>query len=249
MDESLEPVTSGALDVASLIAGLIGDVRLYLLHPELPAQRKVSLALALISEALGPPPPSGLPSWIEPGTDAAGVAAIWAHWLRGHPESYTAAAEMFSGAPRGSAVLKADGEPQRRPARDTERRRLSLAPGETVWLRGGWLVIGGVVAARTRLLLVPGRVPFMGELETSDVPFGTLAASAGGLRRAARAAWPSGGPGVESTALLFLGREPLPCGIAWEATLPEVIAAIAAAAAGLPRARLLRARELAGRGG
>jgi hypothetical protein len=258
MDESLLPVTGGMLDIASLIADVIGDVRLTALHPEMPAPRKVTMILHMINEAFGPAPQLGLPTWIEPGTDADGVAAIVANWLRGHPEPFTRAVELFSGTGKSTATLKADGAPVLLPAQSMERRRLSVPPGEMLWWRTGWLVTdAGVIAAKTRLLLVPGRVPFMTELETSDVPFGTLAAAAGGLRRTARAAWPTparsrafpGGAKIESTALLVLHGETLPCGIAWEVTLPEFTGHVVRLAAGLPGGVLLGVRELAGQGG
>jgi hypothetical protein len=239
------------LDVASLIADVIGDIRLYALHPEMPAPHKITAIINLINETFGPPPPSGMPTWIEPGTDAAGVAQIIAGWLRSHPEPYTRAIEMFSGTAKGTAIIKPDGDPVVMPATGMERRRLSLPVDAEVWHRTGWLATDtGVMAARTRLLLVPGRVPFMAELE-SDVPFGTLAANAGGLRRTARAAWPCGllDPAIESTALLTLGRDTLPCGIAWEATLAEFTGHVVRLAAGLPGGRLLGVRELlAGQG-
>ena len=247
----MQPVTSGELDVASLIADVISDVRLTALNPAIPAGRKVSLILEMIAETFGPPAPAGLPTWIEPGTDADGVAAIMAHWLRAHPDPYTRAAEMFGGTGRGTAVLKADGAPVEEPAADLDRRRLSLAPGTDVWWRYGWLITDdGVVAARTRLLVVPGRVPFMDELR-SDVPFGTLAAGHGGIRRTARTAWPTGigGAAIESTALCTLGTDRLPCAIAWEATLAEFTGHVARLAAGLPAGRLLGVAELAGGGG
>jgi hypothetical protein len=251
MDESLLPVTGGMLDIASLIADVIGDIRLTALHPAMPAPHKVTMILELINETFGPPPQLGLPTWIEPGTGADGVAAIIAHWLRSHPDPYTRAVEMFGGTGRGTATLKADGAPEEDAAEDLVRRRLSLAPGERVWSRFGWLITDdGVVAARTRLLVVPGRVPFMDELR-SDVPFGTLAAAHGGIRRSARAAWVTGvaGSAIESTALCTLGPDRLPCAIAWEATLSEFIGHVVLLAAGLPAGRLLDVRELAGQGG
>ena len=255
MDESLLPVTGGMLDIASLIADVIGDIRLTGLHPEMPAPRKVTMILNLINETFGPEPQLGLPTWIEPGTGADGVAAIIANWLRGHPEPFTRAVELFSGTAKGTATLKADGAPVLTPARLMERRRLSVPPDEMVWWRTGWLVTdGGVIAAKTRLLLVPGRVPFMAELESSDTPFGTLAVAAGGVRRTARAAWPAparsrtipGGAKIELTALVTLHGETLPCGIAWEVALPEFIGHVVRLAAGQHGGVLLGLRELAG---
>jgi hypothetical protein len=225
------PDPMGLLSALSLLRQATDDVRLYCVTPGMPAARKVDAILLLLNEVL--PAPQGSPArpgWIQPGTDAAGVASLIAQRLAGHPQMATAAIEEYAGEAvivrtEQAGELALGDDPVNHPVPGlldgTERRRLGVPRGTACQWRTGWMItVSGVVAARVKLLAVPGRLPATVAARLhGSAPFGQLVAVHDPHRRAREAR--ADGERVISTAAVVLGRDGAPCALAWEETLPE----------------------------
>ena len=150
MNESLawlrDPATQPAL--SDLLCGLIRDIRLILVHPDLGNAAKLG-AITQTVDQLAPPP--------GPGVSAAPAAASVAALLARGTGPATALFEELAGEQiRIELTGRAD-----RPLTAAECLELQASPGARGHQRTGTLrtVHSGMVAAEVSSVVVPGRLP------------------------------------------------------------------------------------------
>jgi hypothetical protein len=214
MNESLawlrDPATQPAL--SDLLCGLIRDIRLILVHPDLGNAAKLG-AITQTVDQLAPPP--------GPGASAAPAAASVAALLARGTGPATALFEELSGEQiRIELTGRAD-----RPLTAAECLELHVAPGARGYQRTGTLrtVRSGMVAAEVSSLVIPERLPAPARRALgipapgdpapppSDIPLGTVLAGLGVHREplGARMVRDSISIAVESSARMWLDGVPV----------------------------------------
>jgi len=163
------------------------------------------------------------PARLAPGSTAADAAGMIAGLLAWNPGPATALFTALAGTP---VTIRVTGSADLRLAA-TEAADLDASPGDDVWERDGMMMAGDVPVARTRLLLVPFRVP-SGAMEAivAGRPAGEVLAPYG-MRRGRREVSVSRADAtVDASAVLSLGD--LPVGCAWEHVTERMCAHVAA---------------------
>jgi hypothetical protein len=219
MNDSLtwlrDPQTGPAL--GELLCGLITDIRLILVHPDLGNAAKLG-AITHTVDQLAPPP------GLDPGA-APAAAALAALLARGTSPATALFEELAGEQIRIDLAGCAD-----RPLTATECIELQTRPGEQGHHRTGRLcaVGSGLVAAEVSALVVADRIPAAARLALgipgpedpapppSSLPFGKVLAGFGVIReplgaRMVRAAGtdPAGRVSVESSARMWLNGLPV----------------------------------------
>lgn len=244
MQESLRVLSQPRTDVASLLAGVITDIRRTCVNFEMPAWQKVDAIMGLLDEVCPPPPPGAWAGFIPPGAQPAQVAAMLADHLAGHPAMVTELARAWT--TENIAVITQDkGE---RPATAEQARRLRLRAGHPVYWRDGWLVTdSSVIIARVQVAAVEARLPEAVRAGLGGyTPFGALVGQHQPHRQARIATATGGDPAIDSTAAVHLGADPVPCALAWEQFTADFCRHLARLAATLARqAPVLPARRAA----
>ncbi|HMD93824.1 MAG TPA: hypothetical protein VKG80_14400 [Trebonia sp.] len=214
MNESLawlrDPATQPAL--SDLLCGLIRDIRLILVHPDLGNAAKLGAITQTVDE-LAPPP--------GPGASAAPAAASVAALLARGTGPATALFEELAGEQiRIELTGRAD-----RPLTAAECLELQASPGVRGHQRTGTLrtVHSGLVAAEVSSLVVPGRLPAAARRALgipgpddparppTGIPLGTVLASLGVHREPLGARMVRDGTriAVESSARMWLDGVPV----------------------------------------
>jgi hypothetical protein len=209
-----DPETEPAL--SDLLCGLIRDIRLILVHPDLGSTAKLG-AITQTVDQLAPPGPqaSGAPA-------AASIAALLARGTR-------PATSLFEALAGEQIRIELTSRADRR-LTATECLELRTSPGTLGHQRTGTLRTAstGLVAAEVSSLVVPGRLPAAARTRLgipgpddpaappTDVPLGTALADLGvhreplGARMVREGAGvPGSGVGVESSARMWLGEMPV----------------------------------------
>jgi hypothetical protein len=224
MNDSLtwlrDPGTQPALP--ELVCGLIRDIRLILVHPDLANAMKLA-AITQAVDQMAPPP--------GPGASGAQAAASVVALLSRGTGPATALFEELAGEPIRIELTAASS----RPLTTAECLELSMPPGTLGWQRNGTLrtVRSGLVAAEVSSLVVPERLPASAcralgipcpddpAPPPSATPLGTVLAdlgdSAGPLRRESLGARLAGGATtasgsrvrIESSARMWLADVPV----------------------------------------
>jgi hypothetical protein len=219
MNESLtwlrDPATEPALP--DLLSGLIRDIRLILIHPDLANAAKLAAITATVDQMAPPPGPRVI--------NAQAAASVVTMLGRGTGPA-TLLFEELAGEP---VRIDLTGTTHRLLTL-TECLELSVSPGTYGQQRNGMLrtVYSGLVAAEVSSLVVPDRLPpaarsALGMPGPDDpapppsaIPLGTVLAGLGvrreslGARLAAGTASASGRPVlVESSARMWLGDTPV----------------------------------------
>jgi len=219
MDESLAwlraPETENAL--RDLLCGLIKDIRLVLVHPDLGNAAKLAVITETVDQ-LAPPP--------GPRASGAQAAALVVALLARHTGPATLLFEELAGE---QVRIELAGCASR-PLTTAERLELHLSPGAHGHQRTGTLrtVNSGLVVAEVSSVVVPGRlpasarralgIPVTGEPASppSDAPLGKVLADIGVRRESLGARLvrdspriPSGRVSVESSARLWLADMPV----------------------------------------
>jgi hypothetical protein len=214
MNESLawlrDPATQPAL--SDLLCGLIRDIRLILVHPDLGNAAKLG-AITQTVDQLAPPP--------GPGASAAPAAASVAALLARGTGPATALFEELAGEQiRIELTGRAD-----RPLTAAECLELQASPGARGHQRTGTLrtVNSGMAAAEVSSVVIPGRLPVSARRElgipgphdpeppASGIPLGTVLASLGVHREPLGARMVRDGTriAVESSARMWLDGVPV----------------------------------------
>jgi hypothetical protein len=209
-DPEAEPALS------DLLCGLIRDIRLILVHPDLGNTAKLGAITQTVDQLAPPPGPqaSGAPT-------AASVAALLGRGTR-------PATSLFEALAGEQIRIELTSRTDRR-LTATECMELRTSPGTLGHQRTGTLRTAstGLVAAEVSSLLVPSRLPaatrkLLGipgpddpAAPPTDVPLGTALADLGvhreplGARMVRDSANGSGGVGVESSARMWLDEVPV----------------------------------------
>ena len=214
MNESLawlrDPDTQPAL--SDLLCGLIRDIRLILVHPDLGNAAKLG-AITQTVDGLAPPP--------GPGASVAPAAAAVAALLARGTGPATALFEELAGEQiRIELTGRAD-----RPLTAAECLELQASPGTRGHQRTGTLrtLHSGMVAAEVSSVVVPGRLPATARRALgipgpddpapapSGIPLGTVLASLGVHREPLGARMVRDGTrvAVESSARMWLDGAPV----------------------------------------
>jgi hypothetical protein len=214
MNESLawlrDPAAQPAL--SDLLCGLIRDIRLILIHPDLGNAAKLG-AITQTVDQLAPPP--------GPEASAAPAAASVAALLARGTGPATA---LFEGLAGEQIRIELTGRADR-PLTVAECLELHASPGAYGHQRTGTLrtVHSGMVAAEVSSVIVPGRLPAAAcralgipgrddpAPPPSDIPLGTVLAALGVHREplGARMMHGSAGTAVESSARMWLADMPV----------------------------------------
>jgi len=219
MNESLawlrDPETGPAL--SHLLCGLITDIRLILVHPDLGNAAKLGAITRAVDQLAPPPGP-------DDGTVRA-AAAVAAMLARGTGTA-TALFERLAGE---QICIELSGRADR-PLTAGEAYQLRAAPGTLGHQRTGTLraVRSGLVAAEVTSLIVPTRLPAAARQALgipgadnpapplSDIPLGTALADLGVRREPVGARFTGDGTGmagglawVESSARMWLDDAPV----------------------------------------
>jgi hypothetical protein len=150
MHESLawlrDPASESALP--DLLCGLITDIRLILVHPDLPNAAKLAAITQTVDQVAPPPGPQVI--------DAQAAASVVARLAHGTGTA-TALFEELAGEP---VRIEMSGRADRQLTM-TECLALSISPGACGHQRNGTLrtVTSGLVAAEVSSLVVPDRLP------------------------------------------------------------------------------------------
>ena len=214
MNESLawlrDPATQPAL--SDLLCGLIRDIRLILVHPDLGNAAKLGAITQTVDQLAPPPGPeaSAAPA-------AASVAALLA---RGTGPATALFEELAGERIRIELAGRAD-----RPLTAAECLELHTSPGAYGHQRTGTLrtVISGMVAAEVSSVVVSGRLPAAARRalgipgqddpapQLSDIPLGTVLAGLGVHREplGARMVCDGTSIAVESSARIWLDGAPV----------------------------------------
>lgn len=194
-----------------LLAGVIEDIR-HLDRDDLPDAAFRSGVLRAIDERL--PPDVGPLDWpparLAPGSTAADAAGMISGLLGWHEGPATALLSQLAGAP---VTIEVTGACHRDLA-DDEAGVLKAEPGTRAYERTGIMTAGTLTVARTRLVLVPSRLP--GEAWAAiqeGQPAGEALESYGMRRDRRRVCLSRLEATVDASAVLYVGR---PVGLAEE---------------------------------
>jgi hypothetical protein len=223
MDYSLswlrEPDVEDALP--DLITGVIRDIRLILVHPDLGNAAKLAAITDAIDQFAPPPGPQVHGTEVTGLQAAASVVALLAR----NPGPATL---LFEELAQEQIRIELTGRAER-PLTSAECYELHAAPGTSGHYRSGALrtVTSGLVVAEVTSLVLPGRlpaparealgIPSLGEPlpPPSTVPFGKALAELGirreplGARLVRDPITTGGHVSVESSALMWLGEVPV----------------------------------------
>jgi hypothetical protein len=219
MNETLtwlrDPATEAALP--DLVCGLIRDIRLILIHPDLANAAKLAAITQAVDQMAPPPGPQA--------TSAQTAASVVALLARGTGTATALFEELADEPVRIDLTGRAD-----RLLTAAECLELRLSPGEHGHQRNGALrtVDSGLVAAEVSSLVVPSRLPPAARSALgipgpddpapppSPIPLGTVLAGLGvrreplGARLVSGTATASGSHIlVESSARMWLGEIPV----------------------------------------
>jgi hypothetical protein len=219
MNESLtwlrDPATEAALP--DLLCGLIRDIRLILVHPDLANAAKLVAITQAVDQMAPPPGPQA--------TSTQAAASVVALLARGTGTATALFEELADEPVRIDLTCRAD-----RALTAVECMELRLGPGERGHQRTGTLrtVNSGLVAAEVSSLVVPGRLPAsarraLGVPSPEDpapppsaIPLGTVLAGLGVRREPLGARLVRGTVStygsqvlVESSARMWLGDVPV----------------------------------------
>lgn len=159
----------------------------------------------------GPGPLDWPPGRLAPGSTAADAAGMISGLLAWHSGPATRVLSHLAGTPVAIEITRA----AHRALSATEAAGLAAAPGTRAYDRDGIMTAGDLAVARTRLLLIPERLPGVawGAIQDGQ-PAGEALAPYGMTRGRRKVSVSRSGATVDASAVLSLGD--LPIGTAGE---------------------------------
>ena len=219
--------TPGLVTVYAMWDALL-DISRLLRQDGLPDAAKVSGVGHILADRLPPltSPPDLTPGRLPPGSTAADAAGYIFSILAWHPGPATA---MFSRLAGDQPITLEDVTTADLKLAQTEAGDLAARPGMWSWERCALMKAGCVPVARTRLALLPERLPPEAwEAITSGKPAGEVLGPYGMRRGRRRVCVSRTESAVDASAVLSIGD--LPVGTAAEHVTPNYCAYVAALA-------------------